>query len=354
MGPRATKSNIYDVAARAGVSHQTVSRVINNHASVREATRQRVLDAMQALEYVPNLAARTLVTAKTGLIGILASDTTLYGPAGGVNAMEIEARRAGYMTITRTINPDSEEETRLGVQHLRLLGVEGIIVITTHNRPAIIARELAPHIPVVGIDAEYSADELSVEVDNVDAASRATQHLIDLGHTDILHISGPEASFVGKHRVLGYTDTMRRARLRPRVEVGDWSIVMGYRVGAAFDFAKEQVTAVFCANDSLALGLLKACRERAIAVPAQLSVVGFDDIPEAEYFDPPLTTMRQEFADIGHTAMTLLLRRLAGETNLESEFVKLEFKVRGSTASVPKIASGLSNRDHPALPTLNL
>lgn len=332
MKARATKPNIYDVAECAGVSHQTVSRVINNQPSVRPATRQRVLDAMAELEYVPNLAARALVTSKSGLIGILASDTTLYGPAGGVNAMEIEARRAGYMTITRSINPDSEPEIRAGVQHLRLLGVEGLIVITTHNRPAIIAREMLPHTPIVGIDAEYTAEELSVEVDNVDAASRATQHLIDLGHEGIVHFSGPTPSFVAKQRVAGYTSTMRRAGLRPTVVPGDWSIATGFRIGMEFDF--EGVTGVFTANDSLALGLYKACRTRGIAIPGELSVVGFDDIPEAEYFDPPLTTMRQEFAEIGNHAMMLLLRKLAGEQNLVSEFVKLDFMVRQSTGPV--------------------
>lgn len=333
---RAGKANIYDVAARAGVSHQTVSRVINNHPSVREATRQRVLDAMAQLKYVPNQAARALVTARSGLIGILASDMALYGPAGGVNAMEIAAREAGYSTITRTVNPESEDEVRAGVQQLRLLGVEGIVVVTTHNRPAVIAREMLPSMPIVGIDADYSSDELAVEVDNVDAASRATQHLIDLGHTNILHITGPEASFIGKQRVSGYSSTMRRAGLKPRLAKGDWAIATGYRVGCEYDFAAQGITGVFCANDSLALGLLRAFRERGIRVPDDVSIVGFDDIPEAAYFDPPLTTMRQEFGEIGRTAMTLLLRRLAGETDLDSAFVKLEFLIRDSTAPVTK------------------
>lgn len=333
---KAGKANIYDVAARAGVSHQTVSRVINHHASVRDATRQRVLDAMVQLKYVPNQAARALVTSRSGLIGILASDMALYGPAGGVNAMEIAAREAGYSTITRTVNAESEDEVRAGVQQLRLLGVEGIVVVTTHNRPAVIAREMLPSLPIVGIDADYSSEELAVEVDNVDAASRATQHLIDLGHENILHITGPEASFIGRQRIVGYTATMRRAGLKPRLAKADWSIAAGYRAAAAYDVAGEGITAVFCANDSLALGLLKAFRERGFLVPADVSVVGFDDIPEAAYFDPPLTTMRQEFGEIGRTAMTLLLRRLAGETDLESAFVKLEFLLRDSTAPLSK------------------
>ncbi len=332
-----SKANIYDVARRAGVSHQTVSRVINHHASVRDSTRKRVLEAMEQLEFVPSLAARALVTSKSGLIGILAAETTLYGPAGGVNAMEVEARRQGYMTITRSINPDEEDEIRDGVQHLRLLGVEGIIVITTHNRPAIVAREMLPGFPVVAIDAEDTADDLSVEVENEDAAARATQHLIDLGHKAILHISGPEPSFVSRQRAAGYTRAMRRARLKPRIEAGDWAIATGYRVGMAYDFDGQRVTAVFTANDSLALGLYRACRERGLAIPARLSVVGFDDIPEAEYFDPPLSTMRQEFAEIGQRAMTLLLRRLAGEQALQSEFVTPAFRLRASTGPAPRL-----------------
>ncbi len=335
MAAKAGKSNIYDVAKRAGVSHQTVSRVINSHPSVRPETRQRVLEAMAELEFVPNQAARTLVTSKTNLIGILAADTTLYGPAGGVNAMEIEARRAGYATLTCSINPGSEAEIRAGIERLRRLGVEGVIVITTHNRPAIVAREMLTDIPVVAIDAEYSPGELSVDVDNLDAASRATQHLISFGHRHILHITGPNASFVANQRRAGFVATMRRNKLKPLIIEGDWSIEAGYNVGREFDFDGSGVTAVFTANDSVALGLLKACRERGIRVPERLSIVGFDDIPEAAYFDPPLTTMRQEFRAIGHEAMSMLLRTLAGEKDAESDFLKLEFMVRDSTGPAP-------------------
>lgn len=331
--PRPSNPNIYDVAKRAGVSHQTVSRVLNSHASVRPATRQRVLDAMEQLGYVPNLAARALVTARTGLIGILASDMGLYGPAGGVNAMELAAREAGYSAITRTINPESEEEIRAGIQQLRLLGVEGIAVVTTHNRPAAVAREMLPSLPIVGIDADYSSEELAVEVDNVEAAQRATRHLIDLGHRGILHISGPAGSFVAGQRVVGYRQAMAAAGLPAHVVEGDWTIPTGHRLAAAYDFAGSGITAIFAANDSLALGIYRACRERRLVIPDDMSVVGFDDVPEAAYYDPPLTTMRQEFAEIGRTAMTLLLRRLAGEQGLHSEFVRLEFMVRESTAA---------------------
>lgn len=334
---RDVKPNIYNVAELAGVSHQTVSRVLNEHPSVRDSTRRAVLEAMQTLGYVPNQAARALVTSRTKLIGILAADTNLYGPAGGVKAMEVEARRAGYVSLTCTINPDSDEEIRSGIEHLRRLGVEGVIVITTHNRPAIVARELLSHIPVVGIDAEFKPGELSVEVDNVDAALRATQHLIDLGHRGIVHLAGPKASFVARQRVLGYTQAMQAAALQPRVIDGDWSIEAGYRFGTGFDFDAGRVSAVFTANDHLALGLLKACRERGIAVPARLSVVGFDDVPEAPYFDPPLTTLRQEFGSIGRQAMALLLARIAGADDLESVFLPLEFIVRESTGPAPEL-----------------
>ncbi len=332
MMTKPSKPNIYDVAQSSGVSHQTVSRVINGHPSVRLETRQRVLDAMASLGYVPNQAARSLVTSRTHLIGILAANTTLYGPAGGVNAMEIAAREAGYATITYSIDPLSEEDIRTGVTRLRALGVDGLIVITTHNRPAVIAREMLRDIPVVAIDAEYDAAEVSVEVDNITAASEATQYLIDLGHTGILHIAGPLASFVAKQRVEGYTTTMRRAGLLPRVEVRDWSIQAGFEIASAFDFVGQGVTAVFAANDSLALGLYRACHERGIVIPERLSVIGFDDIPEAAYFEPPLTTMRQEFGEVGKTAMTLLLRRLAGDASTASEFIRLHMVERASTA----------------------
>ena len=331
------KPNIYDVAEAAGVSHQTVSRVINNHPSLRPETRARVEAAMAELGYVPNRAARSLVTSKSHLIGILASDTTLYGPAGMVNAIELEARRFGYVPFACSVDSHSEEEVRAGVAHLRQMSVDGVILITAEHLPIEVARAELPRIPIVVLDAEEHLSPLMVKSDNLGAASMATQHLIDLGHRRILHITGETQWAVGRARRDGFNATMRAAKLEPLVIEGDWRIETGYRIAMDFDFDANAVTGVFCANDNLALGLLKACRERGIDVPSRLSVVGFDDIPEAAYFAPPLTTVRQDFSALGNRAIRVLLAALGEGEPVENAVLPLELVIRASTAPTGRL-----------------
>lgn len=326
------KPNIYDVAEAAGVSHQTVSRVINNHPSLRPETRRRVEQAMAELGYVPNRAARALVTDKSKLIGILASDTTLYGPSGMLHAIELEARKFGYVTFTCSVDAQSETEVREGVMHMRNMAVEGVILITAENMPTDLARDGLPNIPIVAMDSEYRADRLTVNVNNFGAAEMATKHLLDLGHTSILHITGETDWAVGRARREGYAAAMQAAGLRPNVIEGNWQIETGYRLSLDYDFNRAGITAVFCANDNLALGLLRACRERGIAVPQDLSVVGFDDIPEAAYFAPPLTTVRQDFAALGQRAIRVLLSELGQADPVVNRLLDLELIVRESTA----------------------
>lgn len=326
------KPNIYDVAEAAGVSHQTVSRVINNHPSLRPETRARVEAAMAELGYVPNRAARALVTAKSRLIGILASDTTLYGPAGMLHAIDLEARRFGYAPFTCSIDSLSEAEVRAGVEHLRQLEVDGVILITAEQLPLRVAQAGLPRTPIVVLEADEQSDALEVNVDNHGAALAATRHLISLGHHRILHIAGVQSWEVARARERGYRDAMTAADLQPLVINGDWQIETGLRIAREYDFAGSGVTAVFCANDHLALGVLNACRERGIRVPDDLSIVGFDDIPEAAYFAPPLTTVRQDFLAVGHRGLRLLMAQLGEAEPVENPVIPLELMVRQSTA----------------------
>lgn len=331
------RPNIYDVAKLAGVSHQTVSRVINDQPNIRESTRASVLKAMAELGYVPSHAARSLVTARTHMIGILASDTFLYGPSSALHAIEFEARHAGYVAITTAIDVQSDESIRDGVQHLRRLGIEGLVVITPQIRSAVIEKEIKGTIPIVAIGSMYRPDQLSVSVDGFKGAVKATQHLIDLGHKEILHIIGQRTSFDAQQRLAGYSATMLAAGLQPQTVAGDWEIETGYQLGLTTDFDANGTTAVFAANDQLAIGLLKACRERGIKVPQRLSVVGYDDLPEAAYLDPPLTTLRQDFRSLGEHAVRLLLGLLNGETGLTSQLLDPEFRLRESTAPPPQL-----------------
>lgn len=328
--------NIYDVAASAGVSHQTVSRVINGHTSIRPETKARVLAAMQDLGYRPNLAARALASAKTHMLGILSSDTDFTGPSAMVHFMEVAAREQGYFAVSVGIDANNEESVREGVEHLLKLGVEGLAVITPQLHAVELVRKIASDIPVVTLDSMYRLDELAVSVDNFAGGSEATKFLIQLGHRNICHISGPKDWFEASARASGYTSTMLNANLTPQIVQGDWEIATGYQIGRDLDLARHGITAVFVANDRMALGLMHAMRERGISIPGQLSVIGFDDLEESAYSSPPLTTLKQDFKELGQRAMKLLLARLTGRIHKPSDRIVPKLIIRGSTAAPPR------------------
>lgn len=330
------KPNIYDVAKHAGVSHQTVSRVINNHPNIRQSTQEKVLAAMQELGYTPNLAARALVTARSQMIGILAADTYMYGPSGMLHAIENEARKFGYATITCSVDTADESSISDGIEHLRRSGIEGLIAIIPHREAVDFVRSNMVSIPIVSIDSHYRLDELSASIDNFQGAALATKHLIELGHKNIAHISGPANWIDSQDRAAGYTATMLNAGLKPLVIQGDWEIGTGYRLATEIKFAERGITAVFAANDHLAFGVMRACQEQGLNVPVDLSVVGFDDIPEAAFWNPALTTLRQDFAGLGDRAISLLLSNLSGEGKNEAPNPMPEFVLRSSTSPLQK------------------
>lgn len=329
--------NIYDVAKLAGVSHQTVSRVINNGPYTKETTKERVLAAMHELGYVPNAAARALVTAKSKIVGILISDIVYHGPAGMMHAMEQEARLGGYFAISASVDPFDSESIVQGIQHLRRLGIEGLVVITPQSNSVKAVQELVTNIPVVFIDSPSEMNTLSASLDNAAGAKKATEHLISLGHKNIIHISGPMSWFDAPPRVLGYEEAMASAKLSPRVIEGDWSISTGYEIGRNLEIEESQVTAIFTANDQLALGLMRGLRQRGYKIPERVSVIGFDDVPEAAYYEPPLTTMRPDFAELGRVAMEMILGRLESGKAIKSDSLVPELVVRESTATPPKL-----------------
>ncbi len=328
------QANIYDVARLAKVSHQTVSRVINNNSSIRPETKTRVLKAMEALDYRPNQAARALASSKTKMIGILASDTDFTGPASMVHEMERAAREQGYFVVSCGIDPTDNQSVREGIDHLQRLGIEGLAIVTPHANAVEYVRANVSGIPVVTLDSMYRMDELAVSVDNFAGGVTATQHLLDLGHKEIVHISGPKDWFESTTRAAGYTSTMLNANLVPRVIDGDWEISTGYRIGSDIDFVEKGITAVFLANDRMALGFLHAMRQRGVSVPEQLSVIGFDDLEESQYAYPPLTTVRQDFRALGEKAMQLLLLEIKGTAYKKLDRLVPELVVRSSTARV--------------------
>ncbi len=329
--------NIYDVARLAKVSHQTVSRVLNNNPSIRPETKTRVLKAMESLGYRPSLAARALASSRSKMLGILSSDTDFTGPAAMVHHMEAAARAQGYFVVTVGIDANDEDSVQSGIDHLMKLGIEGLALVTPQLRAVEIARAAVSGIPVVTLDSMYRMDELAVSVDNFAGGAAATQHLIDLGHRNIVHISGPQGWFESTTRAAGYTATMLNANLTPQVIDGDWLIDTGYRIGKKLDIDSKGVTALFIANDRMSFGFMHAMRERGIEVPKRLSIVGFDDLEESTYSSPPLTTLRQDFKALGNRAMNLLLSEISGTSTKKLDRLIPELIKRGSTAAPPKL-----------------
>jgi DNA-binding LacI/PurR family transcriptional regulator len=320
-----------DVAKLAGVSHQTVSRVINDHANVRPQTRERVMEAMRELDYQPNSAARALVTRRSRTIGIITFDSTLFGPASMVYGIEQAARAAGYFVSIASVRSLSRRSVLDAVNQLRGQAVEGIVALVPKDSGVTALASVPPGIALVGVGVGGAADVPMVGVNNTAGAALATRHLLDLGHSTVYHISGPTGWPEARERRAGWRDTIVAAGASvPDVLVGDWSAQSGYETGQLLA-RDRQVTAIFCGNDQMALGVLRAMYDVGRRVPDDVSVVGFDDIPEAPYLIPPLTTVRQDFAELGRRSIDLLLGIATGARPHGQIQLTPQLKVRSSS-----------------------
>jgi DNA-binding LacI/PurR family transcriptional regulator len=326
-----SKANIYDVAKLAGVSHQTVSRVINSHPSVKPATREKVEGAISELKYRPNHAARQLVTSQSNMIGILIAGSELYGPWAILNAMEREARLEGYTVISISVLPDSPDSWREGIEQLRNLEIDGVITIALSNKIVKEVENSLASATIVIVDTEPSKKFDAVNIENFIGGKIATQHLIELGHKNIVHLTGPTSGYEGEQRRQGYEDAMRESKLKSEVIEGDWSIETGYAIGREIAARKVRPTAIFTSNDHQALGVIKAFGENKIRVPQDISIVGFDNIPEAAYFSPALTTIHQDFDQLGKLAIERMLIQLKEPAKHEALTIAPTLIVREST-----------------------
>jgi DNA-binding LacI/PurR family transcriptional regulator len=315
--PRPRLSVMRDVAKLAGVSHQTVSRVLNDHPNVRQETRQRVLDAMQSLNYRRNLAARTLVTRQSHTLGIIGFETTLFGPASMLYGIESAAREAGYMVSIATVRDLERRHVLDAVDRLTQHSVDGVIAIAPKQAVTtalVQAPRDLPCVAVGGADGGSEPDAVpTVRIDNAAGAKLAVRHLLDLGHTTVHHAAGPADWPEAHERIEGWRQTLYEAGAPvPPVDPGWWDADAGWHQGRRLA-ADPSVTAIFCANDRIALGVLRALHEAGRRVPEDVSVVGFDDMPDSGYFLPPLTTVRQDFAELGRRSLGLLLEHMTDD-----------------------------------------
>lgn len=303
----ARAANIFDVARLAGVSHQTVSRVLNDVPNVRPATRARVEQAIAQLRYSPSPAARALVTRRTRTIGLISPGTSEYGPTSIAVNFNVAARAARFSVDTMTLADADPASVRASVEALLRQRVDAIVLVATNVAVLEVVFSLDLSIPVIAVAASSRPTPAIVSIDQYRGARTAVRHLIEQGHRRIIHLAGPRDAPDSIERVRGYTDEMNANRLAVHdVPYGDWSSRSGYELGMTMTDI-EAGTAVFASNDYMALGLMSALDERGLSVPRDVSIVGFDDVPESAYLRPPLTTIRQDFAALGGLIMQKVL-----------------------------------------------
>ena len=324
-----------DVAAMAGVSSQTVSRVANNRENVEEATREKVLAAMKVLGYRPNTAARALVTGRFGTLGVICFDISAHGNARTLAAIADAAREADHSVNLMGVRDQTEAAVRQAFERLVLQSVDGVVLVESQILDTSSLR-LPPTMPVVVADGDAGHRYPNVDFDQAHGAQSVVGHLLDLGHRTVRHVAGPRDSFAARRRAESWHRTLKAAgRPTPALHYGDWTAASGYRAGR--ELAEDpEVTAVFAANDQMALGVIRALHEAGRSTPADVSVAGFDDIAEAEFFLPPLTTVRQDFDRVGQRCVALLLDQIKGSTGGPRQLsVEPTLMVRESTAPPP-------------------
>lgn len=332
-GERARVPSIRDVARLAGVSHQTVSRVLNDHPSIRPETRKRVEDAIAVLDYKPNLAARALVTSRTHTIGVLSATIGEFGPTSSIASIEDAARSEGYSVTTVNLPETTPEAIGDAIRQLGREQVSGIVALAPQVRVFNVLRGMAVGVPLVSLQTASGSDGYTLSADQVAGARAVTEHLIELGHTDILHLAGPQDWIEAESRMRGYLDALREADLPTFPPIrGDWTADFGYFAGQELA-RRRDFTAVFAANDLMAIGLMHGFRDAGIDVPREVSVVGFDDIPVAAHVWPPLTTVHQDFPTLGRRAVEILLAEIRGEQTSKFASAVPQLRLRSSSAS---------------------
>lgn len=325
------KVSIFDVAKKSGLSVVTVSRVLNQSSSVRQKNREKVLQAMKELDYHPNASARSLARGKTGIIGLAL--TTLQDSFFDAVVKEMNDRLAeqGYF-LALSITASLEDAFHRSLfQEDR---VDGVILLSPVNEDEYVLELQKKNIPCILIDNSRSHSSVpSIVVDNFKGGYDATKHLIELGHTEIAHIAGPDLFLSSRERERGFNFAMTEAGLKPHcIEQGAFEISSGYRIAKQWIDSGSMPTAVFAADDYIALGIMNACMVAGISIPQDLSVVGFDDQMIAAEFRPRLTTVRQPADRIGATGVELLLRVISGSAEPEATIrIEPELTIREST-----------------------
>jgi DNA-binding LacI/PurR family transcriptional regulator len=322
-----------DVAREAGVSGQTVSRVVNARGYVGAATRERVELAMQHLGYRPNSAARALRSGRFRTIGVVMFSFSSYGNQRTLDAIAVRASQRGYALTLIPVESSAVETVAGAFRRIEEHAVDGIIIVLEAHQLDEADVEIPAGMPIVLVDSNRGSTHPFVDTDQAQGARLATEHLLGLGHETVWHVTGPPESYSAERRREAWQATLEAAgRPTPDVIFGDWSAESGYRAGLQLR-ERDDVTAVFAANDQMAIGLVRAFREAGLSIPDDVSVVGFDGLPDAAQLWPPLTTVQQHPERVGALAVDALLVELDGGDPPRTPLVSTELVVLGSSAA---------------------
>ena len=349
-------ATIRDVAERASVSVASVSRVLNGAGPVTDATRNRVLEAAEALQYVPHSGARSLSTSKTQTIGVILPD--LYGEFFSelIRGMDLAARSLGFHLIVSSSHDDAEEASA-AIRSMRGR-VDGLIVLSPHLDAANLAAGLAGRTPILLMNGGAGAGRPSIIVDNHGGAVQAVEHLVATGRRRIAHISGPTGNLEAETRLAGYLEAMARAGLPTTVIEGAFTQTSGHEAGLELARRPTPPDAVFAGNDIMAVGAMLALQDAGLAVPEDVAIIGFDDVPIASLVRPALTTLRIHIAETGRSALERLVRLInaagAAVADTACEVVRPELVVRPSSNPATSIQPSSAGRLRVAAETPSL
>lgn len=330
---RSRGPTMLDVGRLAGVSHQTVSRVLNGDPAVGPELLNRVQEAIKILGYTRNTAARVLASRRSMSLGVVTYGLAQHGPSVALIGIADAARQLDYATSLVTLAEVDRAAVQDALDHLIALSVDGIVVVAPVSAVSEVVGSLTATVPLVCFECGPTNSETSVSINEALGARLATEHLLELGHATVTHVSGPEGWLGTEQRIAGWRAALLAANVPPPEPVaGDWSAASGYRAGQRI--ARDaSVTAVFVANDQMAVGVLQALHEGGRRVPQDVSVVGFDDIPESAFYKPALTTVRLDFAELGHRCVARLMDHIRGTAAPPDPSLTPELVVRASAAA---------------------
>jgi len=334
--PKTTRPTLLDVAEMSGVSYQTVSRVINNHPYVSDEARQRVEVAIETLGYRPNKVATKLRSKSSKTIAIILFGSWFHGPVQIALNVEMAARTNGFDVILINVT-ETQVQVVKALQHVKGWDIEGLVmIIPAQSIPIEEIRSICGDTPIVHIDSRTSPDVPSVSLDDAYGTEQIIEHLISLGHTDFCEISGPLnwSNAQIRHQTCIQLFEKRGLELPLHIE-GNWTTPGGYQAMRRLLEANHQFTAVIAANDSMAFGAMRALQQHGLTIPNDISVVGFDDIPEAAYFSPPLTTVRHNYIQLGLVGFEYLLELIdERQTPIHQRLITPRLIIRESTMPI--------------------